>query len=386
MLPSYAQPQTNPFSINIGGTGGTTGSVGIGDRSSAGGLQVWWPTSRNSKIIISVLVALVLFQFLTLTLTLLQQQQLSDSRNTAKNQAFTTVRHDEIDNEASTSQRSSHHTKLANLANGKNHKSSANGRLAYVTLTTNDNYFQGIKVLSKSLKNVGSKAPLYCMVTPTVSQETKLKMKNEKICEPIVVQSIASPYSDTVQSRWADTFTKLRVFELVQFSTVIFLDADMIVLHNIDHLFDVLVSNRDESGQEVKTLAAAMDCCDHFNSGVMVLKPSSKTFAQMIKGMRSGELQSYDKADQGLLNSYYGKNFVRLDFRYNVDQMHVIHYPHAYDLNNDVSVLHYVHVKPWNDHQYDSMTPSSSTNKLFESEMNELKKLREIWLKIANQQ
>lgn len=247
-----------------------------------------------------------------------------------------------------------------------------------MTMMTNDNYFKGVRALSQSLRRVQSKALLYCMVTPSVSTTVQSQMKQDKVCEPIMVQSIASPYTEAVQSRWADTFTKLRVYELIQFSTVIFLDADMIVLHNIDHLFDVLSSSANPNDFQ---LAAAMDCCDHFNSGLMVLKPSASVFTRLIKGLKSGELKSYDKADQGLLNSYYGKEFVRLDFRYNVDQLHVMHYPHAYDLEKDVSVLHFVHVKPWDDRQYE--TPNSG--KFFESEMNELKKMRETWMKIYNQ-
>ena len=38
-------------------------------------------------------------------------------------------------------------------------------------------------------------------------------------------------------SRFADVFTKLRAFELVEYSEILLLDSDLLVTQNIDHLF-----------------------------------------------------------------------------------------------------------------------------------------------------
>ena len=68
------------------------------------------------------------------------------------------------------------------------------------------------------------------------------------------------------------TFTKLKIWTLTQFKKCVFLDADTLVLQNIDELFD-----RDE-------LSAAPDIGwpDCFNSGVFVFIPSMETYDSLI--------------------------------------------------------------------------------------------------------
>jgi alpha-N-acetylglucosamine transferase len=70
-------------------------------------------------------------------------------------------------------------------------------------------------------------------------------------------QPIANPHQeDALYARFAATFTKLRIFDLDAFDKVVFLDADTIVLRNVDELF------------ERPALAAAPDFFmpDRFNS------------------------------------------------------------------------------------------------------------------------
>ena len=52
----------------------------------------------------------------------------------------------------------------------------------------------------------------------------------------------------TVAERLADTWTKLRVFELVDYDKIIFLDADMMILCPMDELFDVHLPGADWLG------------------------------------------------------------------------------------------------------------------------------------------
>lgn len=46
-------------------------------------------------------------------------------------------------------------------------------RYAYVTLLTTNNFMPGILVLNSGLVSVGSKYPLYCVVTSEVNDENK---------------------------------------------------------------------------------------------------------------------------------------------------------------------------------------------------------------------
>jgi alpha-N-acetylglucosamine transferase len=104
----------------------------------------------------------------------------------------------------------------------------------------------------------------------------------------------------------AHSLTKLHLFRLTQYSKVIFLDADTLVLRPLSHLFDLPVD-----------FAAAPDqgWPDAFNSGVMVATPSIETFDALTAMMK--QRGSWDGGDQGLLNDFF-PNWHRLSFTYNV--------------------------------------------------------------------
>ncbi len=69
------------------------------------------------------------------------------------------------------------------------------------------------------------------------------------------------------------TYSKLHVWRLEEYCKCVFLDADTIVLSNVDELFE-----RDE-------FSAAPDIGwpDLFNSGVFVLKPNAETFTSLTE-------------------------------------------------------------------------------------------------------
>lgn len=112
--------------------------------------------------------------------------------------------------------------------------------------------------------------------------------------------------------------TKLHAWRLTGYNKVVYLDADMLVLKPIAHLFSISAH-----------LAAAPDIGwpDAFNSGLLVLTPDLATFGALREyAVSSG---SWDGADQGLLNDYFGGEigtadvgagggWQRLPFRYNV--------------------------------------------------------------------
>lgn len=68
------------------------------------------------------------------------------------------------------------------------------------------------------------------------------------------------------------TFSKIHAWRLTQYNKCVFLDADTMVLQNVDELFE-----REE-------LSAAPDIGwpDCFNSGVFVFEPSLQTFSNLI--------------------------------------------------------------------------------------------------------
>lgn len=119
------------------------------------------------------------------------------------------------------------------------------------------------------------------------------------------------------------TLTKIHCWKLTQFSKCVFMDADTLVVKNIDELFA-----RDE-------LSAVADIGwpDCFNSGVFVFSPSTQTFENLVN--LAAKEGSFDGGDQGLLNSYFSdwatKDISRhLSFIYNMSLVSTYSYVPAF--------------------------------------------------------
>jgi glycogenin glucosyltransferase len=219
-------------------------------------------------------------------------------------------------------------------------------RRAYVTtLCGGDAYLPGIEALGRSLLETGSSVPRVVMVTPDVSTRAResLRAQDWQVME---VEPIDSPTPDTAQlyPRFALTFTKLRAFGLEGFDKIVLLDADTVVLRNIDDLF------------ERPSFAAAPDFFlpDRFNSGVMVIDPSPGLFAGLYEALR--RVGSYDGGDQGFLNEmvpdWYARPVeYRLPAGYNmhhfVFQFLLAHESLKQKVMSEVRVVHFTLQKPW---------------------------------------
>ena len=92
----------------------------------------------------------------------------------------------------------------------------------------------------------------------------------------------------------------------MQFDRVIFLDADILPIRPLSHLFSL-----------PHEFSAVPDVGwpDIFNSGFMVLKPGEDKFDDIIDLVRSRG--SWDGGDQGVLNEWTRGNWNRLSFTYN---------------------------------------------------------------------
>lgn len=216
---------------------------------------------------------------------------------------------------------------------------------AYVTMATNDSYAIGALVLGHSLRNTGTTRSLVVMVTNDVTETFRQQL--EHLFDVVTVVNVYdSNDADNLEllsrPELGVTFTKLHCWRLTQFSKCVFMDADTLVLENIDELFD-----REE-------LSAAPDAGwpDCFNSGVFVFRPSLETYRSLLQfAVRHG---SFDGGDQGLLNLFFSdwatKDISKhLPFLYNVIAQSFYSYLPAFkQYGKDTKVLHYIGpAKPW---------------------------------------
>ncbi|XP_007501049.1 glycogenin-2 isoform X2 [Monodelphis domestica] len=226
---------------------------------------------------------------------------------------------------------------------------------AFVTLATNDVYCQGALVLGHSLKNHKITRKLVILITPQVS--SLLRTVLYKVFDEVIEVSLedSTDYVHLALLKRPElgiTFTKLHCWTLTHYSKCVFMDADTMVLCNIDELFD-----REE-------LSAAPDSGwpDCFNSGVFVFRPSLETHNLLMQhAVKHG---SFDGADQGLLNSFFS-NWATSDihkhlpFLYNLSSSSMYTYRPAFKrFGWDAKVVHFLGPsKPWH-YKYNRETGS----------------------------
>lgn len=140
----------------------------------------------------------------------------------------------------------------------------------YVTVLTNQRYLPGVWVLSQSLKAVRSQYGLIVLIPENRKEELGEQLQKWQI-EVITAPPLPAPNSlrngKYADSHWNETFFKLRVAELLQFKKVIMLDSDMVILKNLDHLFEM------PSYTAVAADRYSMSYSTHLNSGLMVIVP-----------------------------------------------------------------------------------------------------------------
>ncbi|MCU0794900.1 MAG: hypothetical protein MUF31_03090 [Akkermansiaceae bacterium] len=230
---------------------------------------------------------------------------------------------------------------------------------AYLSLLATDDFLPGILVLAESLRKSGTRIPLQVLVTENVSTATHAELARQGI-ERKVIEAIPVPEGRTVrESRWIHIYSKLRIFEQVQFRKAVYLDADMIVCSNIDELFDHPPMSAVNAGGRLWVHSHWTG----LNGGLLVIEPSRELFDRMLGQI--GILDDRGEGDQGFLNSFFPdwpeRAELHLDHRFN--QLHLFldahrlrfgyRVPPALGLPEHpkrIKIIHYITGrKPWTD-------------------------------------
>lgn len=163
----------------------------------------------------------------------------------------------------------------------------------FVTYLANDLFLDGILVLKESLTLHNPNINITCMVTKDVSLVTKNILKNNKIILHQVdwIKSSRDDYKGRYKDLNKYMFTKLNLF-LLPYDKVLYLDADIIVNKNIEHLFNL------ETPAAVFDLSAFDKDNIGYNAGVMLITPSKEIYDKLINCIN----EYGGNTDQTLLN------------------------------------------------------------------------------------
>ncbi|WOL01266.1 UDP-glucuronate:xylan alpha-glucuronosyltransferase 3 [Canna indica] len=163
-------------------------------------------------------------------------------------------------------------------------------REAYATiLHSADVYVCGAIAAAQSIRLAGSKRDLVILVDETVSDSHKsgLEAAGWKIK---TITRIRNPKAERdAYNEW--NYSKFRLWQLTEYDKIIFIDADLLILRNIDFLFTM------------PEITATGNNVTFFNSGVMVIQPSNCTFQLLMDHIN--EIESYNGGDQGYLNEIF---------------------------------------------------------------------------------
>jgi len=246
-------------------------------------------------------------------------------------------------------------------------------KYSYVSILTTDSYIFGALVLWKSLLDTKPKYPFHLLITPNLSEETMALIEKSGI-PTIKINPIKNPILDDPKDRRYYNYSKLNMWSLTQFDKIVYLDADMVVLHNIDELFlKPNLSSTNSGGW----LPGKKDW-KQLNSGLIVLEPSKAIFEDMKSQVGHIEKEK-GKGDQAFIHQYYSdwpdKTELHLPHIYNVFDCHIEGYRknHKYyvdekiQTNNDkydekrIKIIHYIgQHKPW--HTVEEIKKSDKTD------------------------
>jgi hypothetical protein len=209
------------------------------------------------------------------------------------------------------------------------------GAEAYVTALFSEDYLSPVKVLGMSLRETGTKRDMVVMVSPAISKGTREELSSFgwKLQE---VEEMKIAYE--TRAKWRKNLTKLRLWQMTKYSKLIYLDADMLVLRNLDHLFAC-------PGPICAVLDSPVP--NKFNGGLLVLSPNETVFDALMEKWDEGV--EYADVEQGLLNAFFPLESIQgnlLPFKYNAHA-----YAHKRSITHDLEdiyVVHYTTFKPWN--------------------------------------
>ena len=164
------------------------------------------------------------------------------------------------------------------------------------------------------------------MITPNISRENINIIEYygaEVILEPVICPHGFLGYKKTVkhteEKLYHAAMTKLAIFKYDMFDKIIFLDSDVVLFKNIDHLFECPhMTAVEDIGFEESDYSYKF-----FNAGVMVIKPDKKEYENIINTMNSEELLAIKGLDdQDVLHHYYNdwkeRTDLHLPYTYNV--------------------------------------------------------------------
>ncbi|GAB7341881.1 hypothetical protein MBLNU457_g0194t1 [Dothideomycetes sp. NU457] len=184
---------------------------------------------------------------------------------------------------------------------------------AYSQYATNEAYLCNSATIFSSLRRLNTKASLLLLYPsewdPDVpSQQDSRVSRTLRLLrdEYLVDLQPITPLFLGAQTTWADSFTKLIVFNQTQYDRLLHLDSDATVLQNLDHLFLL------PPAPVALPRAYWLPDPATLSTQIMLVQPSTKEFARILSAMYTKRRDDYDME---IVNKLYANNSIILPHR-----------------------------------------------------------------------
>lgn len=228
---------------------------------------------------------------------------------------------------------------------------------AYVTLVTNADYALGATALARSLRRTGTRADIVVLHTggvgaadlaPLAALGVRLARCGLLPTSDAFNQAHGrdrlhglAPFTKGTKPGFhtpLDNFVKLRLWQLAEYESVVFIDADALVLRNIDILFKY------PEFCAAPNVYESLGDFTRLNSGVFVAHPDPATYEAMLAALDvPGAF--WRRTDQSFLQSYFPA-WHGLPVYCNMLQYVWFAMPELWDWAS-IRVVHYQYEKPW---------------------------------------
>lgn len=232
----------------------------------------------------------------------------------------------------------------------------------YITLCNSEKYLRGTLVLYESLNATNTTIPLVVFCPKKTPEKVRQILKRyavlsaDNACRLEIAESeedVTLPKEITQNNkwlRWNGTFDKLLVFGLAQYDKLVFIDSDMLIFRNIDHLFDAPHLSACFDGQYDK---------HNLNSGLMVIEPTNDTSEmKRITDFIAKVVHNTQFGDQDIIRLAFPKwkttKELHLSEQYNLffenaaQKKKELGYDISVSSGNPIYVIHFIgYDKPW---------------------------------------
>ncbi|GLU03093.1 hypothetical protein SLE2022_203110 [Rubroshorea leprosula] len=243
---------------------------------------------------------------------------------------------------------------------------------AYVTfLAGNGDYVKGVVGLAKGLRKANSAYPLVVAILPDVPEDHREILR----AQGCIIREIEPVYPPENQTQFAlayfvINYCKLRIWNFEEYSKMVYLDADIQVFDNIDHLFDTpdgyfyavtdCYCEKIWSYSLQYSIGYCQQCPEkvtwpaelgsppslYFNAGMFVFEPSRLTYENLLETLQVTPPTPF--AEQDFLNMFFQKMYKPIPLVYNLLLGMLWRHPEKVELDK-VKVVHYCVAgsKPW---------------------------------------